>query len=125
MPQVMLFYSLLCGSFGLFTVAYFCCELLVQDIGCLVKVAVGSHSTRKSQDELAFQIFRSSMAHGSSFLECLLQGAETVMQMGELVKKGVDVYLLRSMPVIFVVVVVVASVPCPQSWVVSVHQSKH
>lgn len=31
------------------------------------------------------------------------------MQMGELVKKGVDVYLLRSMPVIFVVVVVVAS----------------
>lgn len=69
MPQVMLFYSLLCGSFGLFTVAYFCCELLVQDIG-----------------------------------------AETVMQMGELVKKGVDVYLLRSMPVIFVVVVVVASV---------------
>jgi len=69
MPQVMLFYSLLCGCFGLFTVAYFCSELLVQDIG-----------------------------------------AETVMQMGELVKKGVDVYLLRSMPVIFVVVVVVASV---------------
>ena len=33
-----------------------------------------------------------------------------MMQMGELVKKGVDVYLLRSMPVIFVVVVVVASV---------------
>ncbi len=38
-----------------------------------------------------------------------ISGAETVMQMGELVKKGVDVYLLRSMPVIFVVVVVVAS----------------
>lgn len=69
MPQLMLFYSLLCGCFGLFTVAYFCSELLVQDVG-----------------------------------------SETVMQMGELVKKGVDVYLLRSMPVIFIVVVVVASV---------------
>lgn len=31
------------------------------------------------------------------------------MQMGELVKKGVDVYLLRSMPVISMVVMVVAS----------------
>ena len=38
MPQVMLFYSLLCGCFGLFTVAYFCSELLVQDIGCLIEV---------------------------------------------------------------------------------------
>lgn len=43
----------------------------------------------------------------------LASGAETVMQMGELVKKGVDVYLLRSMPVIFTVVMVVAAAAQP------------
>eukprot|EP00913_Durusdinium_trenchii_P001169 g1075.t1 len=46
--------------------------------------------------------------HAKSILVDLC--AETVMQMGELVKKGVDVYLLRSMPVIFTVVMVVAAV---------------
>ena len=60
------------------------------------------------QDELAFQILPWRIELACSFM---VSGAETVMQMGELVKKGVDVYLLRSMPVIFVVVVVVASVP--------------
>lgn len=33
MPQVTLYYSLFSGSFGLFTVAYFCSELLIQDLG--------------------------------------------------------------------------------------------
>ena len=94
MPQVMLFYSLLCGSFGLFTVAGFCCELLVQDIGCLEKVAVGSHWTRvQSQDELAFQIFPSSIAHRFSSLDACSK-----------VQKWWCKWVLRSMPVIFVVV---------------------
>merc|ERR1719440_475172 len=33
MPQTILYYSLACASFGLFTVSYFCSELLVQDLG--------------------------------------------------------------------------------------------
>ncbi|OLQ00149.1 hypothetical protein AK812_SmicGene17232 [Symbiodinium microadriaticum] len=56
MPQLMLFYSLSGNpSSPALQVAYFCSELLVQDVG-----------------------------------------SETVMQMGELVKKGVDVHLGRS-----------------------------
>jgi len=33
MPQAVLFYSMFCASFGIFTVAYFCSEMLIQDQG--------------------------------------------------------------------------------------------
>merc|ERR1719218_266611 len=66
MPQTILYYALACASFGLFTVAYFCSELLIQDLG-----------------------------------------VQRVMQMGDIINKGVNVYLLRTMPVIFMVICVV------------------
>lgn len=68
MPQTVLYYSLACASFGLFTVAYFCSELLIQDLG-----------------------------------------VQRVMQMGHVIQKGVDVYLYRTMPVIFIVICFVAT----------------
>jgi len=57
MPQTMLFYSLSSASFGLFTVCYFCSELLVQDCGI----------TR-------------------------------VKSMGDVINKGIDTYLFRTVP---------------------------
>merc|ERR1719424_2507548 len=68
MPQTILYYSLACASFGLFTVAYFCSELLVQDLG-----------------------------------------VQRVMQMGHVINKGVDVYLVRTMPVVLIVICVMAT----------------
>jgi len=67
MPQTILFYSLACASFGLFTVSYFCSELLIQDLG-----------------------------------------VQRVTEMGDIINKGVEVYLARTMPVIFIMICIVA-----------------
>lgn len=69
MPQFMMSYSNFSACFGLFTVAYFCSELLVQDIG-----------------------------------------VQTVKQMGDLINTGVDVYLLRIVPVMIIVVLVMSGI---------------
>jgi len=69
MPQTTLYYSLCSASFGLFTVCYFCCELLVQDLG-----------------------------------------VSRVKEMGDVINKGVDQYLVHTVPVILVVMFLMANV---------------
>eukprot|EP00933_Yihiella_yeosuensis_P075135 TRINITY_DN8433_c1_g1_i3.p1 TRINITY_DN8433_c1_g1~~TRINITY_DN8433_c1_g1_i3.p1 ORF type:complete len:628 (+),score=90.62 TRINITY_DN8433_c1_g1_i3:88-1971(+) len=69
MPQFTMFYSLFSASFGLFTVAYYCSELLVQDIGIA-----------------------------------------SVKNMGDIICKGVDVYMTRQAPIMYLVIGCIASV---------------
>lgn len=67
MPQTILFYSIGCASFGIFTVAFFCSELYVQDLG-----------------------------------------VDRVKQMGDVINKGVDVYVSHTVPIMLLVMSMVA-----------------
>jgi len=69
MPQTTLFYSVASASFGIFTVSYYCSELLIQDLG-----------------------------------------VSRVRQMGEVIQKGVDVYLFRTVPIMALVMIMVACI---------------
>lgn len=69
MPVFMLFYAIFCASFGLFTTAYFCSELLVQDMG-----------------------------------------VNRVKNLGEVINKGVDVYLFRAVPITIILMSTISSI---------------
>eukprot|EP00928_Gymnodinium_smaydae_P040403 TRINITY_DN27401_c0_g1_i1.p1 TRINITY_DN27401_c0_g1~~TRINITY_DN27401_c0_g1_i1.p1 ORF type:complete len:983 (-),score=246.68 TRINITY_DN27401_c0_g1_i1:73-3021(-) len=64
MPQTTLFYSIFSACFGLFTVSYFCSELLIQDVGVY-----------------------------------------SVKMMGEVINRGVDMFLIRTVPWVYVLMV--------------------
>lgn len=90
MPQTTLYYSLCSASFGLFTVSYFCSELLVQDIGVsrvrsmgdIINSGVRIYVLRTVPIVIVFMCFVAVgvyFSSGLNFVISMLVGASTCM----------------------------------------------